>query len=87
MASKMQEDECGDGTNFVITFAGELLEQADSLIRMGLHPSLILAGYEEASKKCIEILDTLESKKCTDPKDHALVKQLLLSPLTSKLTE
>jgi len=26
MAAKMQSDECGDGTNFVITFAGELLE-------------------------------------------------------------
>lgn len=25
MASKMQNDEYGDGTNFVITFAGELL--------------------------------------------------------------
>ena len=30
----MQEDECGDNTNFVITFAGELLEQAESLIKM-----------------------------------------------------
>lgn len=25
MASKMQESECGDGTNLVITLAGELL--------------------------------------------------------------
>jgi chaperonin GroEL (HSP60 family) len=29
MASKMQETECGDGTNFVITFAGDLLDQAE----------------------------------------------------------
>jgi len=26
MASKMQENECGDATNLVITIAGELLE-------------------------------------------------------------
>jgi T-complex protein 1 subunit theta len=26
MAAKMQEEECGDGTNLVITLAGELLE-------------------------------------------------------------
>jgi T-complex protein 1 subunit theta len=39
MASKMQETECGDMTNFVITLAGELLNQAESLIKMGLHPS------------------------------------------------
>lgn len=87
MASKMQEDECGDGTNFVITLAGEMLEQAESLIKMGLHPSLILAGYEEASKKCIELLDSLESIKCTDPRDQAQVQNFLMSPLTSKLSE
>lgn len=39
MASKMQENECGDGTNFVISFAGELLNQAENLIKMGLHSS------------------------------------------------
>ena len=25
MAAKMQENECGDGSNFVISFAGELM--------------------------------------------------------------
>jgi len=39
MASKMQEQECGDMTNFVITLAGELLGHAESLIKMGLHAS------------------------------------------------
>lgn len=39
MAARMQENECGDNTNFVITFAGELLEQAESLIKLGLHAS------------------------------------------------
>ena len=34
MASHQQEEECGDGTNFVIIFAGELLAQAEDLIRM-----------------------------------------------------
>jgi T-complex protein 1 subunit theta len=28
MAAKMQEDECGDGSNFVISFSGELMAQA-----------------------------------------------------------
>lgn len=28
MAAKMQEEEIGDGTNFVIILAGELLSQA-----------------------------------------------------------
>ena len=53
MACKMQEEECGDATNFTVTFAGELLSHAENLIRMGLHPSQIVTGYEEASKKAL----------------------------------
>lgn len=34
MASQQQEQECGDGTNFVLVFAGALLEEAEQLIRM-----------------------------------------------------
>lgn len=34
MASQQQEQEVGDGTNFVLVFAGALLENAEMLIRM-----------------------------------------------------
>jgi len=34
LASQQQEQECGDGTNFVLVFAGALLEQAEQLLRM-----------------------------------------------------
>ncbi|KAG5455609.1 MAG: hypothetical protein BJ554DRAFT_4912, partial [Olpidium bornovanus] len=56
-ASQQQEAEMGDGTNFVVVFAGELLHQAECLIRMGLHPSEIVPGYEVALKKAQEILE------------------------------
>lgn len=56
MASKMQENECGDGTSFVIALGGELLTQAEILIKMGLHPSQILIGYEKATEKVQELL-------------------------------
>eukprot|EP00742_Colponemidia_sp_Colp-10_P000949 GILJ01001029.1.p1 GENE.GILJ01001029.1~~GILJ01001029.1.p1 ORF type:complete len:543 (-),score=112.98 GILJ01001029.1:275-1903(-) len=59
LAAKMQEQEVGDGTNLVIVLAGELLTQAESILRMGLHPSEVISGYEKASKKAIEILDDL----------------------------
>lgn len=39
MASHMQEQEVGDGTNFVLVFAGLLLELAEDLLRMGLSVS------------------------------------------------
>jgi hypothetical protein len=47
LASQQQEHEVGDGTNFVIVFAAELLKKAEGLLRMGLSPAEILAGYEK----------------------------------------
>lgn len=34
LASGQQEQEVGDGTNFVLVFAGALLEHAEMLLRM-----------------------------------------------------
>lgn len=42
MASHMQEQEVGDGTNFVLVFAGALLEHAEELLRMGLSVSEVI---------------------------------------------
>lgn len=45
LASQMQEEEVGDGTNFVIVLAGSLLENAQDLLRMvniNLYPSHFL---------------------------------------------
>ncbi|WCJ30908.1 T-complex protein 1 subunit theta [Euphorbia peplus] len=59
LAGKAQQEEIGDGANLTISFAGELLQNAEELIRMGLHPSEIISGYNKAINKTIEILDEL----------------------------
>ena len=84
MAAKMQETEAGDGTNFVISFAGELMQQAEGLIKMGLHPSEILIGYEKGSKKCLELLDDLTCYTIDDIKNHEDLKQCMRSAIASK---
>ncbi|GER39950.1 thermosome subunit 1 [Striga asiatica] len=38
LAGKAQQEEIGDGANLTVSFAGELLQNAEELIRMGLHP-------------------------------------------------
>ncbi|KAJ1999397.1 T-complex protein 1 subunit theta, partial [Coemansia thaxteri] len=38
LASQQQEAEAGDGTNYVVIFGSELLQRAEPLLRMGLHP-------------------------------------------------
>jgi len=59
LASQMQEQEVGDGTNTVMILAASLLENAEELLRMGLKPTEIADGYELAGKKALEILPEL----------------------------
>jgi T-complex protein 1 subunit theta len=59
MASQQQEAEMGDATNMVIVLAGEMLKMAEGLIRIGLHPSDIVAGYEKAQEFALKALDGL----------------------------
>ena len=55
-AAQMQQKEIGDGTNFVVSFAGELLKKARDLIEMGVHISDIIAGYEKAALQALDYL-------------------------------
>jgi T-complex protein 1 subunit theta len=48
----------GDHTNMVIILAGELLKKAEYLLVMGLHPSEIIKGYEDACKKALAELES-----------------------------
>lgn len=84
MAAKMQESEAGDGTNLVITLAGELMQQAESLIKMGLHPSEILVGYEKAGKKALELLDELVAYTVENVRDKNELVKCLKSVVGSK---
>ena len=87
LACKMQEEECGDATNFAVTLAGELLSHAENLIRMGLHPSQILNGYEEASKKALSLIneDSLIAYKVEDNRNLDQVAEAIKAAVASKI--
>jgi len=71
MAAKAQESEMGDGTNFVVSLAGELLALADTLLRQGFHTSEVVKGYELAYAECMQkILPALVAKEAGDPRDE-----------------
>jgi len=80
----MQENECGDNTNLVLTLSGELMTQAATLINMGLHPSEIIIGYDKAAKKTMELLETLTVHKLENPHDNAPKPQNPKSVVASK---
>ncbi|KAL7983558.1 hypothetical protein Chor_000434 [Crotalus horridus] len=84
MASHMQEQEVGDGTNFVLVFAGALLEHAEELLRMGLSVSEVIEGYEKACKKALEILPDLVCCSAKNFRDVGEVASLLQTSVMSK---
>lgn len=85
MATKMQEQECGDMTNFIITFVGELLNQAQDLIKLGLHPSDIVLGYEVASKKALETLKSFNHYEISDISNVSQVLPVIETALCPKM--
>ncbi|KAF4550691.1 TCP-1/cpn60 chaperonin-like protein 3 [Elsinoe fawcettii] len=84
MASQQQEAEMGDGTNFVIVLAGELLKKAEELLRMGLKTADIVTGYEKAGKVALEALEELEVESVEDVRDKSEMEKALRSVIGAK---
>lgn len=84
MAAKAQEQECGDGTNLVVTLGGELLHRAEELLKEGIHASDVLKGYELARSKALEFLDPLKVWSCTDLKSVEQITKCVRTALSSK---
>lgn len=57
--AKTQEKEVGDGTTTAVMLAGKLLENAEKLLDMKIHPTIITRGYRWAEEKAQEILKEL----------------------------
>lgn len=87
MAAKAQAAEVGDGTNLVLSLAGELLGNAEGLLREGLHTAEIADGYSQALDKALEILETLvlPGSADLDPRDKAAVARRLRGAVSSKV--
>lgn len=84
MASEQQEIEMGDGTNFVLVLAGELLKVAEKLITLGLKPTEIIQGYQLANKFALETLDELEVDKVEDLLSFDQLNKIIKPVIASK---
>lgn len=85
MAAQQQEQEYGDGTNLVVVLAGEFLKKAEDLLQLGLHPSEIIAGYEKAGKKALEILAELVVQKVENVRDITQVSHAIRAAVGSHM--
>ncbi len=78
-----QDDVTGDGTTSSVLIIAELLKQADMYIAEGLHPRIIVEGFDAAKQKALEVLESVKiPAKC----DRELLVQVARSSLHTKLT-
>ena len=81
--AKTQNDEVGDGTTTSVVVAGELLKKAEELLDQGIHPTVIVDGYREASNRALEVLNQIAIK--IEPNDKALLRNVAEVSLASKI--
>ncbi|MBK5112835.1 MAG: TCP-1/cpn60 chaperonin family protein [Candidatus Heimdallarchaeota archaeon] len=81
--AKTQDDSVGDGTTSAVVLAGELLKNADALIELGIHPSIIISGYKKATEKAREILDKISMD--IDIDDRKSLAKVATTALNSKV--
>lgn len=54
--AESMDKACGDGTKTAVIFASSLIKNAIKLIRAGVHPAIVIEGYELALQKTYEML-------------------------------
>lgn len=85
--AKTQESEIGDGTTSVVMIAGKLLENAEKLLDMKIHPTVIIKGYKLAAEKAQEILKEISFKVDNSQDNQELLKQIAMTAMTGKGAE
>ncbi len=83
--AKTQDDEVGDGTTTAAVLAGEFLKNAEELLELGVHPTVIASGYRLASIKAKEILKSLSKPVTVD--DRELLLKIAATAITGKGAE
>lgn len=85
--AKSQDNEVGDGTTSVVMMAGELLKQSKTFIDEGMHSQIIIKGYREALKLCVQRIKEISVKigdKSPEEKRDLLLKCAMTS-MNSKI--
>ena len=62
-----QEEACGDGVTTTMLLCGSLLQEANTLLRKGLHPLTLVDGYRIALSSAISQMDH-DSQEATEDK-------------------
>ena len=85
--AQSQDNEVGDGTTSVVLTAGELLRQSKSLIEEGMHSQIIIKGYRNALKMCLDRIKEVSVKigDKTEAEKRELLEKCAQTSLNSKI--
>jgi len=83
--AQTQESEIGDGTTSAVMLAGKLLDNAEKLLDMKIHPITIIKGYKIAAEKLQEILKDISFK--ISPNEIDILKKIASTAMTGKGAE
>ncbi|BFZ59000.1 T-complex protein 1 subunit zeta [Savitreella phatthalungensis] len=83
-AATAQDDITGDGTTSVCVLVGELLKQAERYIQEGLHPSLVVEGFDRAKQESAKFLDSFKIERQID---RELLVSVARTSLSTKIAQ
>lgn len=79
--AKSQAEQVGDGTTTATVLASELLRAADELLDQGIHPTVVVNGYQRTIDHAMDELDDMASPVEVDDE---LLRRIATSTLTGK---
>ncbi|KAK4346805.1 hypothetical protein RND71_033144 [Anisodus tanguticus] len=83
-----QDDTSGDGTTSTVLFIGELMKQSERCIDEGMHPRVLVDGFEIAKRATLQFLEKFKTPVVMgDEPDKEILKMVARTTLRTKLYE
>ena len=85
LLAESQENACGDGVTGCLIIASELMREAGRLLEKGLHPLVLVNGYQSALKYTLEHLEEVERQVSFD--DRGMLLSIAKTAMTGTSAE
>ncbi|XP_065620340.1 T-complex protein 1 subunit zeta 1 [Quercus suber] len=83
-----QDDISGDGTTSTVIFIGELMKQSERCIDEGMHPRVLVDGFEIAKRSTLQFLEKFKTPVVMgNEPDKEILKMVARTTLRTKLYE
>lgn len=80
--AKTQDEQVGDGTTTAVILAGELLKNAEKLLELNIHPTVITKGYNMANEKSQSLLKSMAENVTIN--DSIILQKIAVTSMIGK---